>query len=264
MSRRNKPGAVAASNNKISVVEKLQMLRSFVGDQHSENDLSSCLSQAGYLVELAAERLMTGQYQPSKKVKTHNFLAPKAHTSKPAAPSSSAAPVSKAPVVSMSIASKPAPKLRDLPKAPSLSTDSAQKSKIRRPVPQVTPKTPKSSSSPSHKQTLEQQQFLLPSSWLLCKRWVSNGTCTQRNGSVDHKERLLLEHAETGPPMVRFRGNRIQGQFPKHLSHMLVPLLRHSNSSSTTPIVLLQAEALMEDRNLPVGADVAFSVRYVE
>jgi hypothetical protein len=42
---------------------------------------------------------------------------------------------------------------------------------------------------------------------------------------------------------------------------MLVPLLRQH---STTPMVLLQAEALMEDRNLPVGADVAFSVRYVE
>lgn len=255
MSRRNKkPAAVAASNSKSSVVEKLQMLRSFVGDQHSENDLSSCLSQAGYAVELAAERLMTGQYQPSKKVKTHNFLAPKAPTSKPAAsspPSSSAAPVS--------IAPKPTPKA--VQKSPSLSTDSAQKPKIRRPVPLVTPKTPKSSSSssPNHNQALEQQQLLLPSSWLLCKRWVSNGTCTQRNGSIDHKERLLLEHTETGPPMVRFRGNRIQGQFPKHLSHMLAPLLRHS-----TPIVLIQAEALMEDRNLPVGADVAFSVRYVE
>jgi hypothetical protein len=267
MARRNKPAAVAVSNNKSSVVEKLQMLRSFVGDQHSENDLSSCLSQAGYIVELAAERLMTGQYQqPSKKVKTHNFLAAKApQTSKPAAasspPSSLAAPVSKASV--LSIAPKTATKA--VQKAPSLSTDSAQKSKIRPPVPQVTPKTPKSSSSSSHNhnrnQALEQQQILLPSSWLLCQRWVSNGTCTQRNGSVHHKERLLLEHTETGSPMVRFRGNRIQGQFPKHLSHMLVPLLRQH---STTPMVLLQAEALMEDRNLPVGADVAFSVRYVE
>lgn len=260
MSRRNNTAAVAAaSNNKSSVVEKLQMLRSFVGDQHSENDLSSCLSQAGYIVELAAERLMTGQYQPSKKVKTNNFLSPKAQTSKPVASSplsSSAAPVSKSPVVS--IAPKPTPKA--VQKEPSPTTGSAQKPKIRRPAPQVIPKTPKASSSvpPNHNQALEKQQTLLKSSWLLCQRWVSNGTCTQRNGSVDHKEPLLLEHTETGSPMVRFRGNRIQGQFPKHLSRMLVPLLRHS-----TPIVMLQAEALMEDRDLPVGADVAFSVKYV-
>lgn len=259
MSRRNKPGAVAAvSNNKSSVVEKLQMLRSFVGDQHTENDLSNCLSQAGYIVELAAERLMTGEYQPSKKAKTrnHNFLAPKAAQTSSNKPSAASSSTPKKAVKS--------------PRAPSLSTTgSAQKPKLRRPVPMVTPKTPKSSSSSSSNNnnqqhlTLEEQQSLLPSSWLLCERWVSNGTCTQRNGSVDHKEHLKLEHNDTGPPMVRFRGKRIQGQFPKHLSHMLVPLLRHSNNS-TVPTIILQAEALMDDRHLPVGADVAFSVRYVE
>ena len=43
-----------------SVVEKLSMLRAFVGETtFSETDLATCLRQSGYLVELAAERLVT-------------------------------------------------------------------------------------------------------------------------------------------------------------------------------------------------------------
>jgi hypothetical protein len=54
-----------------SVIEKLKQLREFVGsnDTYSENDLSKCLREAHFNVHVAAERLMTGEFQPSKKQK---------------------------------------------------------------------------------------------------------------------------------------------------------------------------------------------------
>ena len=56
--------------------------------------------------------------------------------------------------------------------------------------------------------------------------------------------------------MVRFRGQRILGQFPKHLSQMLGPLLQEN-------LIQVEAQALMEERFLPIGADVAFAISYV-
>lgn len=67
-------GGGATMNSTTTIVESLQMLRSFVGENSgfSESDLSTCLRQSGYVVDVAAERLMTGQYQPSSK-KSHNI-----------------------------------------------------------------------------------------------------------------------------------------------------------------------------------------------
>jgi hypothetical protein len=67
---------------------------------------------------------------------------------------------------------------------------------------------------------------------------------------MQYQERLSVEGSE----VVRFRGARIQGQFPKHLSQLLGPLLQHQ-------LVTLEAQALMEERHLPMGAQVAFGLR---
>ena len=266
-SRKSK-NVAAKSINTVSVLDKLQMLRSFCGTTWSEKDLSNCLSQSGYSVELAAERLMTGQYKPSDRqtygVVTNSGLPIKSSqnsTTKSAVSNSSTR-------TSQQMNTKPA----DI-----VTPSQSEKKKKKRPVPSatasrtetesslrsVTPKTPKlnhptstTGGVPSNKR----QNSLVESSWLLCQRWISNGTCTQRSGSVDYKEILEVEHSRDGPPMLRFRGRRVVGQFPKHISYMIVPLLR-INTPGSTPMVVLQAEALMEERNLNIGSDVAFSLR---
>ena len=49
-----------------SILSKLAFLREMLqGSAFSETDLSNCLRQCGYNVELAAERLITGQFTPS-------------------------------------------------------------------------------------------------------------------------------------------------------------------------------------------------------
>jgi SNF2 family DNA or RNA helicase len=179
-----------------SVVEKLRMLRSFVGDDFSEKDLSACLRQSGYTVEVAAERILTGQFHPS--------------------PLNSKRPASTTPTMS-----------------------SKKKAKTPRPPVPVTPKTPEASPPASD--------------WLLCERWVSDGVCTQRNGSLQYQEPLVIQGSDASDQMVRFRASRIQGQFPKHLSAFLGILLQRN-------VVRLSAKALMEERCLPMGAQVAFSV----
>ena len=122
--------------------------------------------------------------------------------------------------------------------------------------------------------------------WLLCHRWISDGVCLQRNGCVNYQEPLKVEvlSSNTGStgsssgtgssternkiPSVRFRGNRILGQFPRHLHAIFGPLLEESHhhphdKKGHKPLIHIQAQALMEDRNLPIGVDVALAVWYV-
>ena len=262
-SRKNQP-AMAKSKSKVSILDKLQMLRSFCGSTWSEKDLSCCLSQSGYSVELAAERLMTGQYKTTSRQGVNSFSNSKSQTKSSQHPSAnstssrngvktSRSEHSNVDIVTPSHSDKK--KKRPAPIHPTADPESSLRS--------VTPKTPKVDhpSAATKPPPRKGGNSLIESSWLLCHRWVSNGTCTQRNGSVDYKEILNVEHTDDGQPMMlRFRGQRMVGQFPKHMTYMFVPLLRQTPEGST-PIVLLQAEALMEERNLPVGADVAFSLR---
>lgn len=89
---------------------------------------------------------------------------------------------------------------------------------------------------------------------------MSDGVCLQRNGSLGYQEVLEVE-ALPGRlvPTMRFRGSRMLGQFPKHLHAILGPLLLHENNN----LIQVQAQALMEDRMVPVGTDVAFAIWYV-
>lgn len=242
------------------------MLRSFVGDnstEFSETDLSTCLRQCGYLVELAAERLMTGQYHPPAKRR-------KVSTTPSTQPLSAVrAPSPKHMVSTPNMAKQqqlePSATYNSNRKKPTISTTTS----IRRPAP-VTPKTPlptsstssSSSRSTTAKSTTTDTSRSTPNKtndktttanvndWLLCHRWVSDGVCTYRNGCMQYQERLSVEGSE----VVRFRGARIQGQFPKHLSQLLGPLLQHQ-------LVSVEAQALMEERHLPMGAQVAFGLR---
>ena len=260
------PVPSSSSNQKQSVVEKLSMLRSFVGENgsFSETDLSHCLRQSGYMVELAAEKLMTGQYQPAKKQRPSPSFLPK----KPTQSISSIKPQQRSspPLQKMttSTASSTTPKRSQGTTTTTTSRqpqhpNSIKKKKnaaasaskgIAKPA-LVTPKTPKQ--QPNSDNTIAQGD------WLLCQRWVSDGICTQRHGSCDYQEVLEVEVCDSG--LLRIRGRRIHGQFPKALCRVLSPLLRKDKNAN--PILRLEATALMEERHLPMGAQVAFSLRYV-
>lgn len=190
---------------------------------------------------------MTGQYQPTKRQKVES-QALAVHTHQPTTPQ--------------------APSTRIL----SSSTSSTKNLKSTSVAPRTSPPTvplttPKSSIARGHSTDNTQQKLESPTastqdSWLLCHRWISDGVCTQRNGCVNYQEPLHVEYSLSSQSpknknaMVRFRGQRILGQFPKHLSQMLGPLLQEK-------LVKVEAQALMEERFLPIGADVAFAVSYV-
>ena len=58
--------------------------------------------------------------------------------------------------------------------------------------------------------------------------------------------------------MVRFRGDRVEGTLRPNVCALLTPLLRHE-----TPLISLEAEALMEEDRIPMGGDVPVAIRYV-
>ena len=250
-----------------SVVEKLSMLRAFVGETtFSETDLATCLRQSGYLVELAAERLMTGQYQPKQHSRQQQ------HPQRSSSSSSSSSP----PILPNQGLS---PKTIETTTTTPMPSTASHKRKHQHPTgrPVVTPKTPKTqpSSSPSYSSSSSSSSTANNDNdgrWLLCQRWISDGVCTQRHASTDFDESLAVEqptnpqagsnagssnsNSSSSSMMIRFRGRNIQGQFPKHIGRMATPLLQEN-------LIEVTAKALMEERGLPIGAQVAFSMRYV-
>ena len=259
-----------------SIVDQLEMLRNFCPD-FAEQDLSACLSQAGYNVQLAAERLMTGQYkpahankqqqqqqtpkQPKKVVSISSVKAAPPPTSSHkttsnnnnntgtvATPSSSSVSATKKRPSSESSSSS-------LALAPNTSS-SSRPAKKRSPHPHVIPATPRYTVSTPTTVTTTAATGITdddPGLLLLCERWLV-GHCTQRQSRVAHREVLELQHYHTGNnTSVRFRGSHVEGNLCKSLSAMVTPLLRQD-------LVELRAAALMDDRNIPMGGEVALTV----
>ena len=249
------------------------MLRGFVSnDVFSETDLSNCLRQANYNVELAAERLIMGEFQPTtssnKRQKT---------TSTTRMPAMILRPNNETPT--NVTRTKSTPVTPNLP----LSSEPATTSHRRHDVtPQAAVRTARPPRMHPHVSPIvdvdndNDNETTSSASWLLCHRWISDGVCLQRNGCVAYQEVLKVEvlssntdsnnhkkninhnnNHHTKIPSVRFRGSRIMGQFPRHLHAILGPLLEVNN------LIHIKAQALMEDRFLPTGVDVAFAVWYV-
>ena len=265
----------------MSIVEKLQILRS-LNCGFSESDLSNCLRQSGYRVDVAAERLVTGQYRPLKKLNNNNQAQerrpmPTTKSTKRAASvsnNSSATPKQ-----------APAPRQQHSLSTPSISgqkgshhntihsgtsynqTPSAsknQKNTSTRALESsssilVTPKstTPAAKSTKCGRINIETET----NDWLLCQRWVGDGLNLQRGGACDYQEEFhVLVEPSSSPTAsnvqkgLRFRSTsrRMDGSFPRHLS-FLGPLLRNR-------LIKVKATALMEESRLPIGAQVAFSL----
>jgi hypothetical protein len=267
----------SSTTSSSTIVDKINMLRGFVSnDAFSETDLSQCLRQANYNVDLAAERLMTGQFQPTKRHKTTPSIR------SPPTPTLSNGILHQTPGAATSRTSTPVTPNVPLTSKVVEKTSNPVTKKASPPMvggrslPKVAP------SSQGVVTTVDDDSGF----WLLCHRWISDGICLQRNGCLSYQEALSVEilsnshhhhhhsnnhnnhnhnhnhnhnnhnnHKGT-VPTVRFRGTRMVGQFPRRLHPILGPLLEKN-------LIQVRAQALMEDRFLPTGVDVAFGVWYV-
>lgn len=278
MGKRDNKNASSSSSSSSSIIEKLQMLRSFVGDNSgfSESDLSTCLRQSGFLVEVAAEKLMTGQFQPpTKRSKTtdanitpNTSVAPtrltpqSTHT--PSVATSAASTKRSSPSPTTTTVHETTPHSKHDNAAAATTSSSLSSSSLQRST-----STSLSSSSKKNTSVLVTPRSATPGStakfapwkataWLLCQRWVSDGTNLTRNGACRYQEDFAIADSvsDDATAILRFRATRLQGSFPKHLAFVLVPLL-HAN------LIRLEASALMEETNLNIGAHLPFSLRCV-
>ncbi len=219
-----------------SFLSKLEQLRNFVSDSISENDVSSCLRQCSYNVNVAAEQLMTGQYK-----KKSNFFSPQSKK-RPNPPSSSPSPTSKnknsynskkrRPTTTTTI--MPAPVVIDL------DEDETNESLKRKTKTKTKPKSKVSiRNDPSDTTTTTNKNNSSSSStgykFLLTKRWTV-GYSNVRRGSYHYRENLQI----TADKLVRFQGMNIEGTLLKNLGELLVPLLLQH-------CISVKAVTLMED-----------------
>mmetsp|Transcript_30966 Transcript_30966/g.35596 ORF Transcript_30966/g.35596 Transcript_30966/m.35596 type:complete len:1263 (-) Transcript_30966:110-3898(-) len=243
-----------------SIVEKLNTLRSLGCPGLSESDLARCLSQAGWNVDVAAERLVTGQFRPLKKSNQRTKFNPNTNTNNK---------TTRTEASFASSGSNETPRRASTTKL-TLSTNLV---------------TPKNTSSVSTRNCDETNDHLENDEdededigWLICQRWISDGVNLKRGASCDYQEELnvLVEIVSTPPngsnisnnnnnryqqnktgknndKSLRFRSFNIEGSFPRYLSLILGPLLRNR-------FVRVKATALMEERNLNIGSQVAFSL----
>ena len=274
-------GGKTTTASSMSIVEKLKILRS-LNCGFSESDLSTCLRQSGYRVDAAAERLVTGQYRPLKTSKKNNQTATtttervitynpnnanatprqaparrQRHSS--STPSSSGIAGSRLHTVATSSTEDQLTPLA--PKKPNVTSGTLVLSSSSSIL--VTPKatTPASKTANDGNSEINDTH---DDDWLLCHRWVGDGVNLQRDGACDYQEEFHVRvepsssptasSSSNAPKPIRFRSgsHRMDGSFPRHLS-FLRPLL-------TNQLIRVKTTALMEERRLSIGAQVAFSL----
>lgn len=217
-----------------SFLAKLQLLRNFVGGNFSESDLSGCLRQCGFNIELAAEQLMTGEYKSKPATNKSAFFATTRTPSTKKSSTSNASSNKRHRVT-------PAPTTSTAKKAPRTTNRKSTGAATSVLNNNATPAPPTSSNTARHL-------------WL-CERWIV-GLSTTKNGHFRYQEKLTLSNSLSGPAMVRFRGNGIEGTLRTNVCALLTPLLREEK-----PLVSLEAHALMEERGVPIGGDVPLCLR---
>ncbi|GKY97042.1 hypothetical protein MPSEU_000662800 [Mayamaea pseudoterrestris] len=232
--------------------EQLKLLREFVGTTiYTETSLTDCLRQNGYNVERAAEALLTGQYRPSnnnrddrKPAARRSNLGGGGSTSRAA--SSGATQIARA----TTTISYPAPSRKQ-----STTTTTSYKS--------ITATTVNTAKRVSLEGFLPEEDdgASYEHAWLLAERWISECLCNCRRGSIRHKEVLALSHSKTGPPSLRFKGERAEGTLPTSLAAFMVPLLRYSEDQAKPPLLLLHAESLFEEKDLSTGSTIPIRLR---
>lgn len=202
-------------------LEKLEQLRSFVGLSVGEDDLNHCLKLCGCDVNLAATKLITGEFKRreagTKRGSTAFFDLTKSSSPERVKKPRNSLETKSTP----NFATKPAH--RPTPRANAHSA----------PTP-VTPDTSKKG-------------------YLLCQRW-STAESRSKDGRVLYQEALQVTCSTSGPPMVRLSGIRVESVLPRNLCIMLAPLM-------TNGYLRLTAESLLEDKRLFIGAQLPISLR---
>ena len=246
--RRRRSGVSTDNNNNavassppMSFLQSLELLRNFVGSEWQEADLSDCLCLCGCNAQAAAEKLMTGQYQRQPRNTPSGSAFFRLHQRKPQGKEKSAP-------ASGGVVQKEPPTTKRPRSLVSLPVGQEQSKKGK---PSVVPEKPLSSSKI---QSSSSPSSSTPSLLLLCERWIVATCTTFKRASVAHREPLVLTGALTGPPVVRFQGQKAAGTLPANLGTILAPLLKQS-------CIVLQAETLMEDCHVAVGGEVPIVLR---
>mmetsp|Transcript_6355 Transcript_6355/g.13370 ORF Transcript_6355/g.13370 Transcript_6355/m.13370 type:complete len:1327 (+) Transcript_6355:185-4165(+) len=258
-------------SNNSSFLNKLSTLRDFVtgmGMKVSESDLSQALRSSSFNVELALERILTGDNSASYDnssggvvTSSSSFAASSKKSSAMATPSSK-----KRSAAAIKSSAKATPK-------------SSNHNKRSRPANiRTTISSIGSSISSNRSSKYPQSNSNNNNRLLLCKRWTV--ACSKSiRGRVSHSELLdftqnwknnthsTSSSATPIDPMVRFRSSsgNVEGSLNSYLCEILSPLLRlgcdTTNNASFTPIIHLEGEALMEDRHIIIGSEVPLSLK---
>ena len=237
----------------------------------SEGDLSQALRSSSYNVELALERILSGDssayYDNSGSVSSNSFT-----TSSSMAVSSKSSTLKTPATKKRSSATKPAPKSsnkkRSRPTNNNRSTSSIGSS---------------ISSKSRNKDTQRGSSNSNNNRLLLCKRWtvacsksirgrVSHGEVLDFSQNWKNNSSTTITTSSTATPidpMVRFRSasGHVEGSLNTYLCEILSPLLRlgcasnDGNTTSFTPLIHIEGEALMEDRHIIIGSEVPLSLK---
>lgn len=297
-----------------NLVEQLNLLRQFVGieettpnsnhgisksqqkqqqsAQWTESDLTICLKQCGYNVELAAEALLTNQYKRpntvnekrqaaslilSSKIRSSDhsqdnhrsnrasFVSPTSTASRPkiSAVSStdrwSYTSTKRLPRVSYSSDS-----IIDVDDS-SISDEVTHIKSSKAFVNQMVSKKVAGTNSVSRQEVschVGDRKSVHAHNLLLCNRWISDCFSTTKNCSLDYEEHLTLEHSSTGYPSIRFTGRRCEGKLPEPVASIITPILRFQHDHKID-ILKLKATALMEQKYMNIGTEVPISLSII-
>ena len=256
------------NSNQSNFLSQLQSLREFTagcGD-FTESDLSNCLRESAFNVQIAAERLITGQYKksPSSSGKSNFFQAAEQIQSTTKKQNSSSSKSTKSEsgkgnganrITSQKSNAKSVGVRKPLQKDASRANIQRSNTSVRKPVANSLIPASRIGQKVGCKASKG-----INSRLLLCQRWVS-AMSTTRNGSISYNENISI-HASNisssangknhkGAHIVRFKGSRIEGTLNTKLSYILSPLL-----SSSEPFIDIEAKALMEDLKTSIGAEV--------
>lgn len=273
------------TNNSSNFLSQLQTLREFTQGcgSYTERDLSQCLRQSGYNVQVAAERLITGQYVASPTNTSATTASAPVSVCSEKELNATGKAVKKEAVSHLSLTSV----LMNANKASDpVQVGLGSSHKISMAVKassgtnhhgsqytttDVNTKNERSDTTilqPNRSQscgTKTDKDVIPPSGLMLCQRWAC-GLSTRRNGSIQHNEPVMIftssnvvvKHAK-GSNIVRFKGDNIEGTLDNHLSSFLSPLLRVQNESGNdneTALIGIVAKGLMEDNRIDIGMEV--------
>jgi hypothetical protein len=214
----------APSAAKPGILEKLGQLRQFLGDTSwSELDLENCLKECGWNVDLAAMRLMTGEYKQRKAGQKRGMST----------------------FFSLTKASTPDPDSKKTRLSLGGSSNTLSKENQTAPKPTVSATTQR---TPIQGTNLQEKN-----DYLLCERWL-NGVSNRKGVKVSYKEILQVTSSQSGPPVIRFKGSSVEGTLEHNLCLMMAPLQRQG-------LIHLTAESMMEDLRIVMGTLVPMKLR---